>query len=509
MKKILILLSMLLLPVNAWAYVPQEYPALYTHQIGRFFLLIAFVAVLAVMVKNRLYLQRGWRYSFYSVIVFILWDILVFMGRFSDLWIIGETEGWRYLHRIVVVEGWDYYLYLSRLDQLLLDLSMLLFYLGLREHRQDEHEAPVSSAYIPFLPILISDIAGTIIFIVLSSLSLLESSRLFRRDKGNALWSYMVWLSTSYLIYSLSRSFGHIVQHILIATEHSDTWQFIQPYSGSLNTVALLGVGCVSIFFIRAYQIYLKMAEQRREIERINTTLTELNEDIGTLVAERTMALMGLTVADRVRNPAFFMGGACRRMLDKGMVSGKAEETVRDMADECRKLEAIVEQFEAFFKAKRGMFKFEDLKAVITTVIDALGHEIRDRRVKIQTLLPAEDLPINMQKNLIKAAFFHVLRNSLESTQPGGTITVSAEKKEDQILVTISDNGRGIPAEAIRQIFDPFFSTKQYGFGMGLPLVRQIVTEHLGEITVESDQGKGTTVHMYFPVRWEEKAVSN
>ena len=499
---------MLLLPVNAWGYVPQEYPALYTHQIGRFFLLIAFVAVLAIMVKNRLYLQRGWRYLFYSVIVFILWDILVFLGRFSDLWIIGETEGWRYLHRIVVVEGWDYYLYLSRLDQMLLDLSMLLFYLGLREHRRDGDEAPVSAAYIPFLPILISDIAGTIIFIVLSALSLLESSRLFRRDKDNALWSYMVWLSSSYFIYSLSRSFGHIVQHILIATEHNDTWQFIQPYSGSLNTVALLGVGCVSLFFIRAYQIYLKMAEQRREIQSINTTLTELNEDIGTLVAERTMALMGLTVADRVRNPAFFMGGACRRMLEKNMVTGKAEETVKDMADECKKLEAIVEQFEAFFKAKRGMFKFEDLKAVITTVIDGLGHEFSERRVKIVTQFPEAELPINMQKNLIKAAFFHVFRNALESTPPGGTITVLAEKKKEHVLVTIKDNGRGMPAEVIRQIFDPFFSTKQYGFGMGLPLVRQIVTEHLGEITVESEKGQGTTVHIYFPERWEEKAAS-
>jgi signal transduction histidine kinase len=178
------------------------------------------------------------------------------------------------------------------------------------------------------------------------------------------------------------------------------------------------------------------------------------------------------------------------------------------MADECKKLEAIVEQFEAFFKAKRGMFKFEDLKAVISTVVEAMGYETHERRVTIRVILPEEELPINMQKNLIKAAFFHVLRNSLESTPPGGTITVLAERKKEHILVTISDNGRGIPSEMIKQVFDPMFSTKQYGFGMGLPLVRQIVTEHLGEITIDSEPGKGTTVHIYFPVRWEEKIVS-
>ena len=507
MKRFFIILAIFLFPVNAWGFVPQDFPAMYTHEMARMFFFIALVAVLALMVKNRLYRQKGWRYTFYSVIVFILWDMLVFMGRFSDIWIIGETEGWSYFQRIVVVEGWDYFFYLSRLDQILLDGAMVLFYLGLREHRLDENRHPVSAAYIPFLPIIITDIAGTALFVVLAALSLLESSRLYRKDRDNALWSYMIWLSSSYLVYSISRSFGHIVQHFIVAAEHNDIWQIIQPYSGSLNTVALLGVGVVSLFFIRAYQIYLKMSDDRKQIEDINSALASLNRELETLVAERTMALMGLTVADKIRNPAFVIACGCKRILEKEQISPKVGEYIGAMIDECQKLEAIVGDFESIFRTKKGLFKFGDISEVVRDIVSVMEKEAADKGINVKVDLPDGPLNINMQKNLLKTALFHIIRNAIEATPPGGRVELSAHEEGEHIILLIRDTGTGIDKEYVDKIFDPFFSTKQYGFGMGLPLVKQIVMEHLGQIDVDSEKGKGTTFRIAFPVRWEDQVI--
>jgi len=508
MRKILPVLTVLLLPVNAWGFVPQDFPAMYTHEIARIFFFASVAAVLVIMIRRRLYRQRGWRFTFCSGVLFVIWDLIVFLGRLSDIWVIGETEGLRYFQQIVVVEGWEWFFYLSRLDQLCLDAAMALFYVGLREHRLDENEPVVSYAYVPFLPIIASDIAGTLLFIVLSVLSLIESAKLYRKDRDNALWSYMVWLSTSYLVYSVSRSFGHVAHHLLTAAGRNDIWLNVQPYSSSLNTVALLCVGVVSLFFIRTYQIYLKMSEDRQQIEDINAALTSLNRELETLVAERTMALMGLTVADKIRNPVFLITCACRRILDKEKITPKVKEYIGEMIDECQKLESIVGDFESIFKSRKGLFKYEDISDVVREIVSVMGKEAANKGLAMPVNLPDSPLKINMQKNLLKTALFHIIRNAIEATPGGGSVKIYAAEEGDHILLMISDTGVGIDKEHLDKIFDPFFSTKKYGFGMGLPLVKQIVLEHFGQISVESEKGKGTVFRISFPIRWEEKIVS-
>ena len=75
----------------------------------------------------------------------------------------------------------------------------------------------------------------------------------------------------------------------------------------------------------------------------------------------------------------------------------------------------------------------------------------------------------------------------------------------DYVLVEVTDTGTGIPPEIIDKIFDPLFSTKIYRFGMGLPMIKQILSEHLGRVEVESRWGAGTTFRLLIPVRWTEK----
>jgi signal transduction histidine kinase len=209
-------------------------------------------------------------------------------------------------------------------------------------------------------------------------------------------------------------------------------------------------------------------------------------------------------VADRVRNPAAIIGCACKRILSKEK-DGKYGESLKDVVDECKKLEAIVGDFENLLRINRGLFKYEDMHVILKGVVTVLEKEAEKKGVRMVLKYVSYPLKINMHRNLLKAAIYHVIRNAIEATPPGGTITLITEEQDDSVVLTIVDTGPGIPKENLERIFDPFFSTKQMRFGMGLALVKQIVSEHLGEISVESDVGSGTTFRLTLPKRWVEK----
>ncbi len=247
---------------------------------------------------------------------------------------------------------------------------------------------------------------------------------------------------------------------------------------------------------------YYRLIQKEKEYKN---TLQELNQELETLMAERTMSLMALTVADRVRNPAAVIGLTCRRILEKEEVPDKLKGGLKDIIDEAEKLERIVKDFETILKSRQFMFMYEDINGIVEDVTSFIGREATDKGLRFEVNLSEEALKINAQRNLLRIAILHIIRNAIEATPEGGKITVTTYGDTDNVFLTISDTGVGIPKEDLDRIFDPFFSSKVRRFGMGLPLAKQIVSEHLGEIRVESEPGKGTTFAMVFPVRWIER----
>jgi signal transduction histidine kinase len=255
-----------------------------------------------------------------------------------------------------------------------------------------------------------------------------------------------------------------------------------------------------------------KKAEEERErlikeIEAVNEDLTELNQELETIGAERTMSLMALTVADKVRNPATVIGGISKRILEKEEVSDKLRGNLRNIIDETEKLETIVKDFHTLLDSRRSMFKHDDINRIMEGVIPIIEKEAASKKVEIVVNISEKPLKINMQKQLLRVALFHVMRNAVEATSAGGRIKVESFEDRNNAVITISDTGFGIVQEDIDRIFDPFYSTKKHGFGMGLSLVKQILSEHLGELKVESEPGKGSIFKMIFPVRWMEGSI--
>jgi signal transduction histidine kinase len=138
-------------------------------------------------------------------------------------------------------------------------------------------------------------------------------------------------------------------------------------------------------------------------------------------------------------------------------------------------------------------------------VVHIVEKEAQEKGLELSVNLETQLRKMNTQKNLMRAAIFHLIRNAIDATSPGGRITIMTSSDSDYVKLSVSDNGAGIPKEDFVRIFDPFFSTKKFRFGIGLPLIKQIVSEHLGDISVESEEGKGTTFRLSFPVRWADR----
>ncbi len=246
---------------------------------------------------------------------------------------------------------------------------------------------------------------------------------------------------------------------------------------------------------------YRKLLQVEKEYK---TKLEDFNKERETLVAERSMNLMALTVADRVRNPATVIGLACKKILAQ-----KLPEEQRKYADlileESNKLESLVKGFHDLLKSRKSVFEYEDINVLIRNIASLVEKESKTKNVKLRWRLSDRPLKINMQKNFLQVAIQHALRNAMEATQPGGTVIVETDAENETVTVTITDTGSGIPEQEVEKIFDPFYSTKTHRYGMGLPMIKQVVSEHLGEIKLISEQGKGTSFRMIFPSRWQEK----
>ncbi|MEW5744938.1 MAG: hybrid sensor histidine kinase/response regulator [Nitrospirota bacterium] len=247
---------------------------------------------------------------------------------------------------------------------------------------------------------------------------------------------------------------------------------------------------------------YRKLIQVEQDYRRI---LEEFNKEMETLIAERTMSLMALALADRVRNPAATISGTGKRLLAKEKLPERVREGLSDMVAEAERLDGIVGEFQEILKSRRSLFSYEDLNSITGSVAAIVVREAADRGIEMSVDLSTQPLRINAEKNLLRVAIFHILRNALEATPAGGSVSVSTRAEGEDVVLTIADTGSGIPPEEVSRIFDPFYSTKEHQFGMGLPLAKQIIEEHLGAIDVESEPGRGTAFRLRFPARWFEK----
>lgn len=145
-----------------------------------------------------------------------------------------------------------------------------------------------------------------------------------------------------------------------------------------------------------------------------------------------------------------------------------------------------------------------DLNALIRELVDFMHYELEAAGICFDLQL-AENLPkLNFDERYVKQALLNLVKNAVAAMPSGGVLTIRTEPTADEVRVSIADTGIGIPEENLPKIFEPYFTTRETGSGLGLTLVFKIVKEHRGEISVKSKEGEGTCFVVTLPVPQKE-----
>lgn len=175
------------------------------------------------------------------------------------------------------------------------------------------------------------------------------------------------------------------------------------------------------------------------------------------------------------------------------------EESLAVTRGEVTRLDHIIMQFLRAIRPQPLETRLEDLNALVRESLSFLEPELRDRDILADVELDEHLPPVEVDRDQIKQAFYNVIRNALQAMKAGGFLRVRTGQDETHFFVAFSDSGGGIAPENMGRVFQPYFSTKSSGTGLGLLIVRRIVRAHGGEVAIESTPGKGLTLTIRLP----------
>ena len=235
----------------------------------------------------------------------------------------------------------------------------------------------------------------------------------------------------------------------------------------------------------------------KREIER-NQRLASL----GRLAAG---------IAHEIRNPLSSIKGFATYFGERYKEIPEDQKTAEIMVQEVERLNRVIGQLLEFARPVSLQKKPTSLHGVIQRSLKMVERESRDANVKIDTNLSPEIELASIDPDGINQVLLNLYLNAIEAMEHGGTLSVELSKEPNsrRTKIAVSDTGVGIRKEDLIHIFDPYFTTKQSGTGLGLAIVHKIVESHGGEVRVESEPGKGTTVSVFLPVSDANHEPSN
>lgn len=188
---------------------------------------------------------------------------------------------------------------------------------------------------------------------------------------------------------------------------------------------------------------------------------------------------------------------------------GRLRRKLETMRRECHRLESILNAFLQFARAGEMQRTTTSLNRIVTEFLEFFRPESQASGIDLSPHL-ATDLPlVSVDETLMRQVLANLFRNAQQAMPDGGQIDVQTSSHDDRVTLCVIDTGKGMDERARKKAFEPFFSTKSNGSGLGLPTVRKIIEAHGGTIACESEPQRGTKFTIELPVSSDESSVSD
>ena len=309
---------------------------------------------------------------------------------------------------------------------------------------------------------------------------------------------------------------GTLIASVLAA---SSVVSFLLSYNWDVVTISTHDEKRLAInvlFIVIAGQLVNLLAEairtQSAKYKAVADQLSETNRQLREAEAavrrsERLAALGQLSagLAHELRNPLGTIK-ASSEMLSRNIGSENAvmSEVAGYISTEVDRCNSLVSRFLDFARPLEVRLASADLTQVIDRSIDMVAREAGERGVAIYRNYAPDIPPFPMDAELMERVFFNLLQNAVQASVAGCPVTVKTRLVAEMAETSVIDRGSGIDPKHMETIFNPFFTTKPEGVGLGLPIVSKIVDRHGGRMSVESQPGEGSIFRVSLPLTAEQ-----
>jgi signal transduction histidine kinase len=302
---------------------------------------------------------------------------------------------------------------------------------------------------------------------------------------------------------------GLVVSVVLACGSYLTMIWFLKPNQSPDWPYLILAEATFPIAGFLTYELLEANRAATRRAQRAAEELANANKQLREAEAqvrrtERLAALGQLSagLAHEIRNPLSTIKGSAEMLLKNVDAHGEvAHELAGFISTEVDRTNALVTRFLDF--ARPLALRLE--KAEITEVIDEAVAQVEKHtpplEVSIYKNYSPDIPPFPIDRQLMERVLYNLLLNAAQASPPQASVTVKTRQSGDTVEIDVIDRGTGIAPKDRESIFNPFFTTKSSGVGLGLAIVSKIVDEHGGEITVESEPGAGSVFRVFLPIR--------